>query len=142
MNCTETQNKLFFYSLNELSGAELFGVEKHLRECTECRMLENRIKKELDTLNNNKTESVNLNFSDNVMNRIKREPIKISNFNFAEKLIPYAAAAILLIAVTFGAITQNMGVNKIKQENSYVTSEIYLYNDFEQETAEYFLLNE
>ena len=144
MNCTEIHNKLIFYYFNELSVKEAGNIETHLHVCPKCLELYKKLKLSMDIINKEKNSKINPLLTNRISKKINELENNALNTKIRKIRIlrHFAAAAVIATAVTIGVLTGNSLLTQTNNHLQEISEDAYYLNDFHQERAEAFLLNE
>ncbi len=117
MNCTECKELLVEYIEGLLDESQKLAVAEHLKDCHDCLAEVNELKKLNERLVNNGKQVSQSNLENDVMNLIVREQnvrlktahkagsaLKLRSIIMKSTITRVAAAAVIIIAVTIGAL--------------------------------------
>lgn len=143
MKCQQIHNNLIFYSEGSLDCETKKKIDAHLSECLACSTLVSQIKNTLEVIDYEKSIEVSPFIYSRIEQKLKKELIgekKYSNLVVLKPVIQYVLiAAMVLVGLFFGNIISSTLTNNYEKE---LLTEEYFFNDIEQETIEYMLIND
>jgi hypothetical protein len=134
------QKELIFYIDNELSVEKRLAVDKHLEECADCRSFLAFLQEEMKVIEMEKRLTATPSFYTRLSARLDEETKPQVKSKWVRLLQP-AFFSLLLIIGIYGGF--KLGSNASSQKSNQ-PSIIYIemFNDFEAEPIESFLLDE
>jgi hypothetical protein len=131
---------LIFYIDNELSVEKRSAVEKHLEECADCRSFLAFLQEEMKIVEKEKDFTVSPFFYTRLSARLDEKTERQSESQWV-RLVQPAFFSLLLIIGIYGGF--KLGSNASSPElNQPSNLNIQMFNDFEAEPIESFLLDE
>jgi len=139
MNHKSIQKDLIFYIDNELPGEKRTAVEKHLEECEDCRSFLTFLQEGMQIIRKEKDPEVSPFFYYRLSARLEEKPVYQTQRPWVSVAQP-AFFSLLLIAGIYGGLRlgSNASTPVLNQQS---IGNIQLFNDFEAEPIESFLLD-
>ena len=141
MNCSRIHKHLIFYIEGSLDDETVKSVEEHLRLCTYCTAIADKLKLSLGVIEQEKEVLADIEFADKVLIRMHSEKRPVSAPILS--IFKYVAAAAVII---FGVFT-GIKLGKVAAGSAEYTSgalsdeEYYLYDMYQEPIESFFLLN-
>lgn len=122
--CEKTLNQIYDYIDKQLSAEEEIAFEKHIEECEKCKKELEEAKSMINIVNSLKLMEVpaaNINFSSEIINKIKKERSK-SNVTRINFLKPIAAGVVILgiVAITMIEFSPNSCESCLNTQNNTI----------------------
>ena len=140
MKCKAVHKKLIFYIEGSLPEKEMQQIAGHLRECPECLLFSEDLKKTMEIIGLEKSSKVNPFFYTRVKAKLENteEPEIVKTPAFVRILQPVAFSILLLLGIYTG-----VRIGQIPQTKNSVTltdvEMIPFLNEFSEEPIEAFL---
>jgi len=113
MNCRECKDKISLYIDKELTEKEALEFEEHLRECDDCRLEYESIKKIVESVNDMPLEKLPEGYCEKLDNKLKTRN-KNKRWNW-RRITAIAAAFVVLIGATY--VFSNLGMGRGNTSN-------------------------
>lgn len=139
MQCKSIHKDLIFYIGNELPYEKRTAVEKHLKECADCRNFLAFLQGEMQVMVKEKNPELSPFFYTRLSARLEERPAHSAQKQLTGLLQP-AFFSFLLVAGIYTGLRfgSQASAPAVKQQ---ATISIQLFNDFEAEPIESFLLD-
>jgi|GEM_PF-1762702 len=122
ITCSNIESLISAYLDGELTEDEMTELNEHFESCRDCRLKFNEIKGVVNLLRNLDDEELPETFSQDLHERLMKESRKEFGRRFLRnpfiKLVPAAAACLLLVFVLRGSLLPNLGMKKTEPESA------------------------
>ncbi len=143
MNCNSVKQKLIFYLDGDLAVDEANLVKCHLVNCGECRFYYTELKKSLSIIETDKSKEIDGKFYSKLSKRLDDIESTHETTSLKYKLVQvFAYAAVVAIGIFIGLFAENEINNISENKNTEFVEQTIVWNDFNQEPIESFLIAE
>lgn len=141
MDCSRVHKLLIFYLEGTLDDETGKSVEKHLRLCSNCAALADKLRLSLGVIDQEKEVLEDNGFTDMVLIRMRSEKRTVSAPFLS--ILKYAAAAAVIILGVFTGINLGKVITGSDEYRSVELSdeEYYLYDMYQEPIESFFLVN-
>ncbi len=144
MDCKETYNSFIYYIEGDLSHEKIIEFDSHINECSSCSKIFNEIKLTYNIIDNEKDVKINPFLFTRIKQRLENENLsKVSKkyFLYKKALNTVLLSSFIILGIWLGIFMGS--INNTDSVNiSQTNSEIYYMNDIQQESVEFFLIED
>jgi len=141
MNCQEVNNKLFSFVEKTLSVTDMQQVEEHMHKCKKCEDTYIVLKTALNVIDTEKEISTDPFMHTRIIQKIENRKQNNIAYSLKRVLQPLILGIVLVAGVSFGMGLGHIATKTNSDMLAISSSDIFLFNDFNQEPIENFLLN-